>query len=63
MFCLYRNTNTPITVSEMSSRRMGTRGRPRVVEAQAENENQSQLATATKIIELRQVVQQQTEII
>ena len=47
----------------MSPRRMGTRGWPRVVEAQAENENQPQLATAAKIAELRQVVQQQAEII
>ena len=42
---------------------MGTRGRPRVVEAQAENENQPQLATAIEIAELRQVLQQQAKII
>ena len=42
---------------------MGTRGRPRAVEAQDENENQPQLATATEIAKLRQVVQQQAKII
>ena len=42
---------------------MGMRGRPSTVEAQAENEDQSQLATAAEIAELRQVVQQQVEII
>ena len=47
----------------MSPRRMSTRGRPRAIEAQAENENQPQLAIAIKIAELRQVVQQQAEII
>ena len=41
---------------------MYTRGQSRVVEAQAKNENQSQLATATEIAELRQVVQQQAEL-
>ena len=47
----------------MPQRRMGTRARPRVVEARAENENQPQLATATKIAELRQVVQQQAKLV
>ena len=42
---------------------MGTRGRPWAVEAQAENENQPQLATAAEIAELRQVVQQQVDMI
>ena len=46
----------------MSSRRMGTRGRPRAVEAQAENEDQPQLSTAVEIAKLRQVVQQQAEL-
>ena len=47
----------------MPLHRMGTRGRSRVVETQAEDENQPQLATAIEIAELRQVVQQQAEII
>ena len=47
----------------MSPRRMGTRGLPRAVEAQAENKDQPQLAIAIEITELRQVVQQQAEII
>ena len=42
----------------MPPRRMGTRGRPRDVEAQAVNEDQPQLVTAAEIAELRQVVQQ-----
>ena len=42
---------------------MGTRGRPRAVEAQTENEDQPQLAITTEIAELRQVVQQQAKII
>ena len=63
-FHLYRNRHTPpITVREMPPCRMGTRGRPRVVEAQAVNEGQPQLATAAEITELRQVVQQQAEMI
>ena len=47
----------------MPPRRMGTSDRPRVVETQAESENQPQLATAAEITELRQVVQQQAEMI
>ena len=47
----------------MPPRRMDTRGRPRAVEAQAKNEDQPQLATAAKIAELRQMVQQQAEVI
>ena len=39
------------------------RGRPRAIEAQAEDENQPQLAIAAEIVELRQVVQQQAELI
>ena len=46
----------------MPPRRMNTRGRPRAVEAQAKNEGQPQLATATEIVELRQMVQQQAEL-
>ena len=42
--------------------KIGMRGRPRTVEAQAENEDQPQLATAIEIVELRQMVQQQAEI-
>ena len=41
---------------------MYTRGQSRVAEAQAENESQPQLAIAAKIVELRQVVQQQVEL-
>ena len=55
--------HTLITISKMSPRRMGTRGRPRVVEARAENENQPQLATTVEIAKLRQVVQQQVELV
>ena len=47
------DTHTPIIVSEMPPHRMGTRGRPRVVEAQAEDENQPQLATAVEIAKSR----------
>ena len=43
--------------------RMDTRVRPRTVEAQAKNEGQFQLVTAIEIAELRQVVQQQAEMI
>ena len=50
-------------VREMPARRMGTRGRPRAVEAQDVNEDQPQLATITEIVELRQVVQQQAEML
>ena len=46
----------------MSTRRMYTRGQSRAVEAQAKNKNQPQLATTTEITELRQVVQQQAEL-
>ena len=42
----------------MPPRRIYTRGQPRAAKAQAEYENQSQLASATEIVELRQVVQQ-----
>ena len=38
------------------------RGQPRAAEAQAENDNQPQLAIAAEIAELRQVVQQQAEL-
>ena len=47
----------------MLPRRMGMRGRHRVIEAKDENEDQSQLATAAEIAELRQVMQQQVEMI
>ena len=47
----------------MPPHRMGTRGQPRVIEAQAENENQPQLAIAAEIAELRQVVQQEAKVI
>ena len=47
----------------MPPHRMGTRSRPRVVEAQAENEDQPQLATTAEIVKLRQVVQQQAKMI
>ena len=46
----------------MPPRRMNTKGRPRAAEAQAKSEDQPQLATATEIVELRQVVQQQAEL-
>ena len=42
---------------------MGTRDRPRIIETQAEDENEPQLATVVEIAELRQVVQQQAEMI
>ena len=42
--------------------RMNTKGQPRAAEAQAKNEDQSQLATAAEIAELRQVVQEQVEL-
>ena len=42
----------------MPKRRMYTIGQSSAVEAQTENENQPQLATAAEIAELRQVVQQ-----
>ena len=41
---------------------MYMRGQARVVEAQTEDKNQLQLATTTEITELRQVVQQQAEL-
>ena len=41
---------------------MGTKGRSGSVEAQTRNENQPQLAIAAEIAELRQVVQQQAEL-
>ena len=47
----------------MLQRRIGTRGRRRVVEAQAKNEDQPQLSIAIEIAELRQMVQQQDEMI
>ena len=47
----------------MLPRKRYARGQSRAVEAQVENENQSQLATATEIAKLRQVVQQQAELI
>ena len=46
----------------MPPRRMYTRGQSRAAIAQAKNENQPQLVTATEISELRQVVQQQAEL-
>ena len=57
------DTHTLITVRGILPRRMGTRGRPRAIEAQAMNEDRPKLATATEIAELRQVVQQQAEMI
>ena len=50
-------------IREMPPRRMGKRGRPRAVEAQVENEGQPRLAITAEIAELRQVVQQQAEMI
>ena len=47
----------------MLPRRVYTRDQSRATEAQTENENQPQLATTTKIADLRQVVQQQIELI
>ena len=41
---------------------MGMRGWPRAVEAQTENEDQPQLAITVEIVELRQVMQQQVEL-
>ena len=41
---------------------MGTKGPSGVVEAQTGNEDQPQLAVAAEIAELRQAVQQQTEL-
>ena len=58
---IQEQAHTSITVRDMPPRRMGTRGRPRAVEAQAANDDQPQLATATQIVELRQVVQQQAK--
>ena len=46
----------------MPLRRIYTRGQSRAAEAQAENENQPQLATTAEIAKLRQVVQQQAEL-
>ena len=61
---IYRNRHTPIHwYKAMPPRRMYTRDQSRVAEAQAENENQPQLATTAEIAELRQVVQQQAELI
>ena len=41
---------------------MDTRGQSRAVEAQTEHEDQTQLAIAAEIAELRQAVQQQAEL-
>ena len=41
---------------------MDTKGRSGAVEAQTANENQPQLAIAAEIAELRQVVQEQAEL-
>ena len=41
---------------------MYTRGQSRATKAQTENDNQPQLATPVKIVELRQVAQQQAEL-
>ena len=46
----------------MSSWRMYTRGQFGAAEAQTTNENHPQLAIAAEIAELRQVVQQQAEL-
>ena len=46
----------------MPPRRMYTRDQARVAEAQVEEENQPQLATAAEIAELREVVRQQVEL-
>ena len=46
----------------MPPQKMYTRGQSRVTEAQNEIDNQPQLATAADIVELRQVVQQQVEL-
>ena len=46
----------------MLPRKRYTQGQSRAAKAQAENENQPQLATAIEIVELRQVVQQQAEL-
>ena len=41
---------------------MNTRGWPRAAKAQVKNENQPQLSITIEIVELRQVVQQQAEL-
>ena len=46
----------------MPPRRMYTRGQARVVKVQTKEKNQSQLATAVEIAELRQVVQQEAKL-
>ena len=47
----------------MLPRRMNTRGQARAAKAHIEVEDQPQLTTAAEIVELRQMVQQQTELI
>ena len=46
----------------MSLCRVNSRGRSRVAQSHIENENQPQLAAVAEIVELRQVVQQQAEL-
>ena len=46
----------------MPPRKMYTKGQSRATEVQTENENQPQLAIAVEIAELRQVMQQQAEL-
>ena len=60
MCFIYRNKHTPIHL--ILPRRMYTRGQSRAAEAQTENDNQPQLATAAEIVELRQVAPQQAKL-
>ena len=60
---VYRNKYTPTHQKKaMPPQRMYTRGQARVVEAQAKEENQLQLATIVEIAELREVIRQQAEL-
>ena len=56
LLCRIRHTHTEIANRELSSRRMGMRGRSRAAEAQTKNEDQPQLTIVAEISELRQVV-------
>ena len=56
------DTHTRITNRELLSREVVMRGQSGAIEAQTRNEDQPQLAIATKIAELRQAAQQQAEL-
>ena len=56
------DTHTRIANRDLSPHRIDTKGRSRAIKALTKNEDQPQLAIVAELAELRQVVQQQAEL-